>query len=229
MDCVRAGNTGIHGYGRETSPNMSTLSDQCITFLNAKSPNAKSLTSHVSMFTGLHVEDHGVTSTERRLDPQATIWGELAGEHGYDTGVFSGNTFLTQLDTGLSSSFDHVFSGSELRFESGLDPANYYSEGNLEYKRFAIDSIRDLSTIRSFLNGVTKLRSDRDAHKYASEFLEWRDSVDGPWAAYINFMDAHTKYQPPGEFDEWASDEAARTMAEIDDAVYDHLEELGYA
>jgi arylsulfatase len=173
------------------------------------------------MFTGLHVEEHNVTTTKRKLDPQATIWHKLSSEYEYNTGVFSGNTFLTQLDTGLSSSFNYVFSGSEPKFESGIDPVEYHSNGNLEYTKFALDSLKTLSPIRSFLNGLSKLRSDRNARKYADAFLKWKESVDKPWAATINFMDAHTEYKPPNEFNKWATTEASQIREEIDDAVWE--------
>lgn len=222
MDCVRANNTSLHSYDRETTPFLEQFGESATVFEQAKAPAPKSLTSHVSMFTGMHVEEHNVTNRDWRLQSGETIWEDLATEKGYSTGVFSGNTFLTKLDVGLKSSFDHVYSGPELPFESGLNPAEYIEDGAIQYVDFLVDSIKDRSPFRSFLNGIAKVRSDRDGQQFADAFLEWKNDQKRPWAGVINFMDAHTKYDPPSKSNKWADSDARSLMNEIGNVVWEY-------
>ena len=46
-----------------------------------------------------------------------------------------------------------------------------------------------------------------DCTRHADNFIEWAREQTGPWAACINFMDAHMPYRPDEEFDEWAESE----------------------
>ncbi|PSQ15947.1 hypothetical protein BRD00_13120 [Halobacteriales archaeon QS_8_69_26] len=85
LDSVRARNTSLHGHVNETTPRLSELSRRSTTYLQARSPGIHTVASHVSMFTGYEVEEHGLTEHESRLDPDETIWRELASEYGHET------------------------------------------------------------------------------------------------------------------------------------------------
>jgi len=58
LDSVRAKNTSLHGYGRETTLFLEEFAEQSTQHEQARAPPSWSLPSHVGMFTGLHVAEH---------------------------------------------------------------------------------------------------------------------------------------------------------------------------
>lgn len=221
MDCVRAQNTSLHSYERETTPFLEEFTQSATLFEQARAPSPMSLTSHISMFTSLHVEEHNVISRDYRIEPGLSVWENIADEYNYDTGVFSENIFLTELDVGLKSSFDHVYSGSELPYENGLNPSDYHDGNDFSHLGFLIDSLKDWSLFRSSVNVLSKKWSNLKGRQYIDKFLSWKGAVEGPWAGVINLMDAHTNYEPPKTSDAWSDEGGKSLMSEIDDAVWE--------
>ncbi len=60
LDSARARNMSLYGYERETTPNLNQLEETATVYDQARAPARWSLPSHVSMFTGHHVTQHGV-------------------------------------------------------------------------------------------------------------------------------------------------------------------------
>lgn len=124
LDSVRARNTNLHGYSREATPFLESFAQRSTIYEQARAPGVGSPQSHTSMFTGLDVEEHQLTDSSRQLRPGHTIWEALA-ERGYDTGVFSRNTYLTADTIGLSDTFQEVVSAHSTRFPSALAPPRH--------------------------------------------------------------------------------------------------------
>lgn len=123
-DSLRARNVSALGYRRETTPFLSEFSQEATVYTQARSPSNWTVPSHVGLFTGYETPEHGLDHTTR-LDPGHTIFEELAADHGYDTGLFSDNPFLTDHECGLDAPFEHV-QGSPESF-----PAAYETNGSL--------------------------------------------------------------------------------------------------
>lgn len=94
LDSVRARNTSLHGYSRTTTPFLEAFSERSTVYTQARSPSSYSIASHVSMFTNMHVEEHGAVENTATIDINRTIWSELASEHGYATGLFTPNPVI---------------------------------------------------------------------------------------------------------------------------------------
>jgi arylsulfatase len=231
LDSLRAKNTSLQDYHRDTTPFISKFADENIHFHEARSPSVASLPSHVSMFTGLHTEEHGFGNSDHRdfvLKDGVTIWEQIADEHGYETGVFSTNPYLTTLSVGLSSAFDTVTTSNQRPFPKAVDPRKYYDQGETEYISWIRDCIQSGMPVRSLINGVSLRFSDYRRYKTVfpekiqsteapALFLNWIDSLsDCPWAACINLMDTHTPYTPSGGYDRWASKEQRRFQDKIE-------------
>ena len=107
LDSVRAENTSLHGYSRETTPFLSTFADRSTVYTQARAPGIHSIASHVSMFTGAHVEEHGATHHTTAIDPSRTVWDNLETEHGYATGLFTNNRIVSNASN-LADCFGHV-------------------------------------------------------------------------------------------------------------------------
>lgn len=230
LDSVRARNTSLGGSTEDTTPFCSEFAERATTYTQARSPGAKSLTSHTSIFTGLDVEQHNITSADDRLAPGYSVFEQLR-EEGYDTGVFSENTWVTDVEVGLKDGFDTVEGPRNLPFPDAVDPKSFVAEAGrgqyVDYLRASLDSSRP---VRSLANGLAtklawdfpwllpdSLQASTAADVYADLFLEWERERDGPWAACLNFMDAHIPYEPAAEFDRWGGPEARGIQDDLED------------
>lgn len=231
LDSVRARNVGLYGYDRDTTPFLDRFADRCQVYHDAVAPGVWSLPSHVSMLTGLEVDQHRVWTMDDRLAPGHTIFEELS-ERGYETGVFSQNVWLTEIDTGIPDAFDATFGSENVTFPDALDPYKAEFDGYLDFLRMAVSHDH---TARSLANGVLSklqwdyprlyslLASDRTlAGAYLDRFLEWSADRER-WAALVNLMDAHSPYRPAEEFDRWADERAWEIQDEIEDGVWEFL------
>ncbi len=60
LDALRADHMGCYGYEKNTTPNINKLSSDSVIFDSAYCPEPFTLTSHMSLFTGLYPETHSV-------------------------------------------------------------------------------------------------------------------------------------------------------------------------
>lgn len=213
LDSVRAKNVGHLGYPRDTTPRLDEFAARATTYVNARSPGIHSISSHVSLFTGLEVAEHRATSHSAHIKPGHTVWEELADE-GYRTGLFTPNAIVAE-SSNLASFFDKVDGPKrqELVFPDALGPAQV--EGNPSYVEYLKACIRSDSPIKSIINGLSREFGDstaahdptrEHAGEYVDAFQKWRDSGSGPWAACINLMDAHYPYLPRESYSRWGDD-----------------------
>jgi len=235
MDSVRAANTSLHGHEHETTPFLERFADRATVYEQARSPGTWSLPSHTSIFTGLHVMEHGVTRARHQLRPGYTIFEELSDEREYATGVFSENTWITDMPVGLRDAFDTVEGARNLPFPDAVDPSNFVlSEGQGKYGAFLKHCLERDDTAKSLVNGAfTKLAwdfphllpdrftSSTPARVYGDLFLDWEADRDGPWAACVNFMDGHLPYLPDEEHDQWGGGKLRSLQDEMDDQVWE--------
>lgn len=240
LDSVRAHNTSLHGYGRETTPSICSLAERSTFYEEARAPSSHSISSHASMFTGYPLSVHCLHRPEQRIDPDMTIWNELSTKD-YRTGVFSENPFLTRLSVGLRAPFDTVYAGRNARlpFPSAIDPSEYVhspSSGR-DYGQFLGDAIAEGTPIRSVLNGVgllsensryANLVPDRlqpgklTGKTFAEKFIEWSQRESDPWAACLNLMDAHFPYLPLEQHNLWGDSSDIEFMESMDYSVWEY-------
>lgn len=232
VDSLRADRTSLHGFRRATTPFLNSVADEATVYTEARAPDRWSLPSHASLFTGYHAAEHGVTTEGDALEPGHTVFERLADD-GYATGVFSENPYLTTLDTGLAAGFETVVgSSTEPLFPDGLDPDGYKNDVG-GFLRAAAGADHPL---QSLANGVVgKLAWDypgllpsdlldrvgsgnRHGATYTDELLAWvADRDTEPWAACVNYMDAHHPYEPAPAHDEWDDGTVASVRAQLPD------------
>jgi len=235
-DSLRAQNTSLHGYQRETTPFLEEFADRSIVYKNAYAPSIWSLPSHASMFTGYHVQEHRLHGTDVRLDGSRTIWEELRDSE-YETGVFSSNMFITDDSFGLSSGFNQIVdSVPKYAYPaSGPDPRSVdtsESESRNEVA-FLQTALRSGHPVGGILNGVVdtlakrnvelpglKRRRNNEATAFTDKFLQWVDDTSGEWAALINYMTTHANYEPVSEFDKWGSEQAREIQEGLEHQVW---------
>ena len=85
----------LYGNPRSTTPRIDEFATQGLVFDRALSAGVWTLPSHVSLFTGLDVSEHGIDRVKDRLPPEATTLAEVLAHAGYDTWAFTANPFVS--------------------------------------------------------------------------------------------------------------------------------------
>ena len=225
LDSARARNCSLYGRDNETTPFLERFADEAAVFEQARAPSIHSISSHVSLFTGYHVEEHNVTEHKSFVEPDATVWHRLGADHGYETGLFTANVIVSQTSN-LADSFDTCVGPRRANFrlfERGLAPLDV--QGDLTGAEYLREALAHDAPVRSVLNGVYKKLEPRGgsqdpdeegADVYVDEFLDWIDAQSGPWAACLNLMDTHTPFVPDAEYDRWSDDEAHEALERVE-------------
>lgn len=220
LDSARARNTSLHNYHRKTTPFLEEFALSATTYTQARAPAGRSLPSHASIFSGHLPQEHGINNLENKLEREANIFARLANK-GYDTGLFTDNPYLTDLDTGLSSGFETIFNNRDL-YEGGMSPSAFVEKESLDKMKFLSRALQSDARIRSLANGISwmlKWRFPRLAPEgsvfscgftYAERFAQWRADRKDPWAACINLMDTHVPFCPTEEYDRWVASDGKK-------------------
>jgi len=207
LDSVRARSTSLHGHSRQTTPFLESLSEHSILYRHGYAPSTTSISSHISLFTGLHEHEHRVYDHTTSLTGIRSIWERLRDDHGYSTGVFTSNPFFRG-PHGLRDGFETCVVTSH-PYPEAPDPSQFEVDEDAILPNTVQRLLHSLTTdqpLRTLANGVSRYTRTDDSSHYVDSFLEWTESVDGPWGGFINLMDAHTPYLPNPEHNKWADD-----------------------
>ncbi len=191
MDTVRAESLSLHGYDRETSPNLDRLAESGVIFDRAVATSPWTLPSHASMFTGrlpheLFAEWETPLDAETPVRAEHRSLAEVLSEQGYATAGFVANVGFCSCSHGLNRGFTHY-----------------------EDYVFSIDSfVNSSSLIRKIYKKYRRFRGDQDlvGRKSAADvnraFLNWLSRrPKRPFFAFLNYFDPHDPYLPPAPFD----------------------------
>ena len=85
IDTLRADHLGLYGYARDTSPFLDRFAAGSLVCERAWSPCPWTLVAHMTMLTGLHPEQHGVTTGERALADEIPLLAERLHAAGHQT------------------------------------------------------------------------------------------------------------------------------------------------
>jgi arylsulfatase A-like enzyme len=198
MDTTRADHLSTYGYGRETSPELTTFATDALLFTQARSPAAWTLPGHASLFTGMYPTRHGAhfagawlggQSRDGRpqvafpLAPEAVTMAEVLRDRGYRTGGFVANFSYLYRDFGVAQGFGRYEDAPGLLLR--LRPAALRLAQQVE-PTFAL----------------VPFRSARDINASA---LAWLDAVPPgrPAFLFVNYMEAHQPRLAPTPHDRW--------------------------
>lgn len=233
MDSVRARNTSLHSHCNETTPFLERFREDATVYEQARAPSIWSVPSHVSIFTGTPPHEHAVHTEGARLDPSETIWERLRRMHGYETGLFTSNIYLTEIPIGLSDAFEHVEDRPTTLFPDALTPTRSENRDTTRYLWYLSEAIRSDKPARSLANGLAelgriRLPSSVKAHLYPDDdcsvhvdnVLDWTAQRDGPWAACVNLMDAHMPYEPAERANVWGDSDLEQLQSSLEDPVW---------
>jgi arylsulfatase A-like enzyme len=190
LDTVRGESLSLHGYNRDTSPNLVRLAKRGVRFEQARTPAPWTLPAHASMFTGRWPHELNV-GEDRPLDSTHPTLAEFFVRRGYVTAGFIANTYFCNSWYGLGRGFEHYKD-----FDDG------------ETTVTLAETLR-CSALGRRLMGFAGMeagagRPRKDAARINHDFLSWvsdQEQEHRPFFAFLNYFDAHTPYVPPDGFD----------------------------
>jgi arylsulfatase A-like enzyme len=131
LDTTRADHLGVYGQRRPLTPNLDALVEEgeALLFERAYSVASWTLPSHMTMFTGLYPEQHGVHAPNRALSRDVPTMAERLSDRGYATFGLHGGGWIDARH-GFSRGFD-VFQAHE-DGEQAIDDARAVLGDHLE-------------------------------------------------------------------------------------------------
>ena len=193
LDTVAADHLGLHGYHRDTMPNLTRLAKRGVVFDQARAAAPWTLPSHASLFTGRWPHELGNVQGGRPLDATDPTLAEFLARNGYATAGFVGNTYYCNSWYGLARGF--------ARYEDYFEHNVLISPGEL---------LRCTALGRSLIRlwgTAYNVRPDtanymKDADRVNRDFSRWLSAhPDRPFFAFLNYVDAHDPYIVPPGFD----------------------------
>jgi arylsulfatase A-like enzyme len=186
LDTVRASSLSLHGYPRETSPQLARWARRGVQFDWAVAPASWTFPSHCSFFTGrwpYQLNSHW----QLELDTPHSTLAEFLGARGYRTAGFVANTSYCSYETGLSRGFAHYE-------DYPLSPQTIL--GSTVMGRWLTERVL---SARDFYNRKWIQYQSRDARGINRAFLDWLSGkgADRPFFAFLNYLDAHEPFLPP--------------------------------
>lgn len=203
VDTLRADHTSLHGYERETTPNLDRFADECVVYTQARVPSPWTVPTCASLLTGLSPAVHTAdTWTDALPDDAVTVAEELRAA-GYRTGLVSDNPLV----------------GPPYRLHQGFETVDARQPpfGFEACQRPGVRGVERLGLPRKSLLGLVCVEllekttdlfgqpslPERRAELLVDRFLEWVDEgpQGRPWFGYLHFIDPHSPYDAPGEWD----------------------------
>jgi arylsulfatase A-like enzyme len=187
MDTVRADSMSLHGYVRDTTPQLARWAKQGVRFEWALAPAPWTFPSHCSFLTGHWPSTLGV-HWDTVLDAPVPTLAEFLASRGYVTAGFAANTFWCSYESRMDRGFAHYE-------DYPLTPSTIL--GATMLGRWLLTNLRHPGDYSS----VKWIRAQsRDAKGINRAFLEWlareRDGAR-PFFAFLNYLDAHEPFLPP--------------------------------
>jgi arylsulfatase A-like enzyme len=186
MDTVRARSLGLHGYPRDTSPNLARWARKGVRFDLALAPATWTFPAHACLFTGRWPSETN-SLLNHVIDAPVPTLAEFLGSRGFLTAGFVANTTFCSYESGLDRGFAH--------FEDyPLSPWTALSR--TAAGRWLAQST--LSPGDSYGRKWLRFQS-RDARGINRAFLDWlsRRPRGRPFFAFLNYFDAHEPFVPP--------------------------------
>jgi arylsulfatase A-like enzyme len=213
----------LHGYGRRTTPSLERITDDGFRVYNrCFSPASWTIPSHVSFFTGLYPDEHGVGGHDLCMPGGIYCLAEILQYLGYATFGVTSNALVSGLlnfHRGFDGFYEmwrycnsidffeinQVFSDSkkEVRGEWGrflllLKLSHSHRDYTFLLKKF-IDSIYQ----RQYGISAIRRRSARSTLRTidtAKSIIKTRDDQK-PFFLFLNIMETHYQYNPPPRID----------------------------
>lgn len=208
LESVRAANTSVCGYHRETTPNLTRIAERAegTAFPNCFSQSMWTPASSASILTGTYLFEHRVGydgKAEEPLPPDIATLPELLRDRGYQTACFTPNSYLSEA-TGLDRGFEkyHLF----LLRRALRDP-----ETRMAALKYLLRSWR-------YGPGLSfNVRRHNQTYIMQESLKRWLDSLaadDDPFFLYTHCPNPHLPYAPPRKWIDRFTDDIEYSASE---------------
>jgi len=194
IDSLRADHTTPYGYRPQFAPNEATmpfldkLGREGVVFENAEATAPWTLSSHMSMLTGMHPVEHGVRSRKFSLNPNIDLVSNVFQDAGYHTaGVFS-------------APFLHPVWGFHRGFDVYVPGPDYL--GTLEAAEALAASGKGETVEQMHHSSHTDNRTGEQVIDHAITWLSQGDRHEEPFFLFLHLWDPHYDYFPPQDYRE---------------------------
>ncbi len=123
LDTLRADHLGCYGAVDVETPALDSLAAGGVRFEDAVTAANVTNPSHASMFTGLHVKDHGVHNNQQRFDVAIPTLPRVLAREGFRTAGFAGVSFFGADGSNLGRLFD-VFEDCSIHEQRRAEDVN---------------------------------------------------------------------------------------------------------
>jgi arylsulfatase A-like enzyme len=210
MDAVRAQNLPFFGYHRNTTPLLASLKEDLTIYENAVSSAYWTMPSVASLFTGMYKSSHGLFLDGDKLNPSLRTIPGILKQQGYRCAAFVRNLYLSDY-SGLTRDFDELFfPESQLgylkkRFSPLSGTGAETGSGSCGIDSFPSRVPLSRTPIRErFFHAGAQLATfaaDSGGSRLVTHFIDWiKTEADGPFFAYIHFLETHSPYWAPLSF-----------------------------
>ena len=125
LDALRADHLGAYGYDRPTSPFLDSLAASGALFERALAQYPSTLASHLTIFTGLYPQEHGVYRPERYLDESIETLPQRLQANGFRTAGFTEGGFMYAV-YGFGRGFEEF---DDTRYRDDTDVERTFAKG----------------------------------------------------------------------------------------------------
>ena len=201
LESVRAANTSVCGYDRETTPNLSRIAaePEGVSFRNCFSQSMWTPASSASILTGTYLFEHRVGYDGKAQEPlpsNVATLPELLRERGYQTACFTPNSYLSEA-TGLDRGFGR-------HYLSLLRRAFHDPETRAAALKYAL-------RVREYGPGFSlDVQRHNQTYIMRESLKRWLDSLaadDDPFFLYTHCPNPHLPYAPPRKWIDRFTDE----------------------
>jgi arylsulfatase A-like enzyme len=194
LDAVRADHLSLYGYGRDTTPNLRDLAAESTVYTNAISPGDMTLSSHASLFTGFYPSWHKAHFERgydwgRPLDTAYPVLPEILSAKGFDTAAIVANYLYLAPGFGLDRGFQYHDSSA---------PSVFLGRTYAFLLRERVRNI--LIRFEQPWQYEQAFRRAEEINSRALGFMDREKSQGGRFFCFLNYMDSHTPYLPPGPY-----------------------------
>ncbi|HQF70931.1 MAG TPA: sulfatase-like hydrolase/transferase, partial [Promineifilum sp.] len=222
LDTQRADRLGCYGHDRPITPNLDGFAACGALFERAVSPAQWTIPSHASLFTGLYPTAHGVTQSSQSLSSGRPHLAQVLRQLGYETVGFCNNPLVGVLNNGFKRGFGAfynyggAFPSLPRQSNPWPWPLNRVAEGYTQFLRrisypiqnfFGQSDLAFRVSLHAFLTPLWSKMANFKGQNERSvddvvQFLEERETkpADRPLFLFLNLMETHLPFWPPGEF-----------------------------
>lgn len=209
LDTLRADRLAAYGNRDALDPNLEKLAAASVTFSHSLSVSNHTPPPHASLLTGLYPARHGVNDAQRRFSRANTTIAELLSDAGWATFAVVAN-FQLQAHMGWDQGFQ-VYNDQLI----SRDLATAWVQRT---PVAALATKMGLPIARWLVSTATAagLTPPASAERVVDLSLETIDAVgDRPYFGFLNLMEPHFPYLPPGVEVEGGARQTNRELRQI--------------